>query len=549
MTFEPTKEQKAIVEKCAEGVNLKVVAYAGTGKTSTLFLCAEKIPDKRILYICFDAESAKRARSRMPSNVTSKTFHAYTQGKFIESILANKEFGPTVVESVKERLHGSANKKRLNDGEVAKLLEINSGEALDYTTSKYLSYYNSDEEDRDNRVFSPAEQVRVIRKAITKFCNSADDEFCIDHFEKVYPSTRLFEYALKYWKNVDNAFGSVPLTHDMYAKIWCLKNKTIDDEYDVLFIDEAQDTNPLQAQFYRNQPVQKIYVGDSRQAIYSFRGSIDELNKVPDCVELSLTESFRFGSTIALASSNVYKNSGNDPLPIVGKAPYQGYVSEDIYSPDVILVRKTVTMLDMIFSSPVIDERKIWFKSTMKDDLINTMKTLKWFIDNPKGSSFRPDYLTPDLSIYENFFDLLEAVRLGDESPRTKKMLDLVRSTQDFDSLIDQLKSFGGRKPAKGTYIEIMTVHKAKGNEWNHVQLANDFRMPFFQSESDNSDEPTYYPPREELNIYYVAITRAKKSVGLGRAFEWITEKQKESAEQKSHKVVTTVSSRSLSLY
>lgn len=527
MTFEPTEEQKKIVSRCIEGHNLKIIAYAGTGKTSTLHLCAESIPNKRILYICFDAESAKRARSKMPSNVTSKTFHAYTQGKFIDSILANKDYGPPVVESFKERLHGSTAKKRLNDKEIAQLLKIHSDELLDWTKSKYLSYKNSSEEDFETRVFSPTEQVRLIKKAITKFCNSADESLSADHFEKVYPSTKLLNYAFDYWKDASSAFGKVPMTHDMYAKIWCLKNKTIDDEYDVLFIDEAQDTNPLQAQFYRNQPVQKIYVGDSKQAIYSFRGSIDELSRVSNCIELSLTESFRFGSTIAKAASNVYENSDYDRLPIIGRASHPGEVAEDIYNPHVILVRKTVTMLDMIFSSPVIDGRKIWFKSTMKDDLINTLRTLKWFLDNPKGSSFRPDYLSADLSGYENLFDLSEAIRLGDESPKTKKMLELVQDSPDFDSLIDQLKSFGGRKPAKGTYIEVMTVHKAKGNEWDRVQLASDFRMPVSSSDSDESSDAVYHPPREELNIYYVAITRAKKSVGLGLAYSWIAKSPK----------------------
>ena len=72
-------------------------------------------------------------------------------------------------------------------------------------------------------------------------------------------------------------------------------------------VDEAQDTNPVFGKVYRNQSIQKIYVGDSYQAIYRFRGAGDELKKVEFGYKLPLTESYRFGPSLAKKANNALK--------------------------------------------------------------------------------------------------------------------------------------------------------------------------------------------------------------------------------------------------
>lgn len=51
----------------------------------------------------------------------------------------------------------------------------------------------------------------------------------------------------------------------------------VGQKYDYLFIDEFQDTNPLQWEFVRlitkETPMKLIVVGDDDQSIYGFRGS------------------------------------------------------------------------------------------------------------------------------------------------------------------------------------------------------------------------------------------------------------------------------------
>jgi hypothetical protein len=49
--FKPTAEQHVIVDAVLGGSNLKIKAYAGAGKTSTLRLIADRLATKRGNYL------------------------------------------------------------------------------------------------------------------------------------------------------------------------------------------------------------------------------------------------------------------------------------------------------------------------------------------------------------------------------------------------------------------------------------------------------------------------------------------------------------------
>ncbi|MFC1886822.1 hypothetical protein ACFLZM_07185 [Thermodesulfobacteriota bacterium] len=72
-----TKEQNKIVQ-CNLDNNqiLKVVAFAGTGKTTTLVEYAKARPMTRFLYVAFNKSVQLEAVSKFPKNVTCKTAHS-----------------------------------------------------------------------------------------------------------------------------------------------------------------------------------------------------------------------------------------------------------------------------------------------------------------------------------------------------------------------------------------------------------------------------------------------------------------------------------------
>src|SRR5260221_990609 len=74
-----TDEQIAICQAARDldvGSSLKIQAFAGTGKTTTLAAIAEPLAQRKFLYLGFNRAAADEAERKMPSNVTERTAHA-----------------------------------------------------------------------------------------------------------------------------------------------------------------------------------------------------------------------------------------------------------------------------------------------------------------------------------------------------------------------------------------------------------------------------------------------------------------------------------------
>ena len=74
-----TDEQHAICQAACGldvGSSLKIQAFAGTGKTTTLAAIAESLAQRKFLYLVFNRAAADEAEHKMPSNVTVRTAHA-----------------------------------------------------------------------------------------------------------------------------------------------------------------------------------------------------------------------------------------------------------------------------------------------------------------------------------------------------------------------------------------------------------------------------------------------------------------------------------------
>ncbi|NWT06676.1 FBH1 helicase, partial [Mionectes macconnelli] len=76
-----THEQQRILNHRIEpGQIVKIMAFAGTGKTSTLAKYAAKFPELNFLYVTFNRAVAEKGKRIFPRNVTCKTFHSLAYG-------------------------------------------------------------------------------------------------------------------------------------------------------------------------------------------------------------------------------------------------------------------------------------------------------------------------------------------------------------------------------------------------------------------------------------------------------------------------------------
>ena len=74
--MKPTSEQQAAINIVPNGENLKLNAFAGAGKTSTLVMMAEVLSNKTGIYLAFNKGIAQEANGKMPRNVVARTFHS-----------------------------------------------------------------------------------------------------------------------------------------------------------------------------------------------------------------------------------------------------------------------------------------------------------------------------------------------------------------------------------------------------------------------------------------------------------------------------------------
>jgi antirestriction protein ArdC/superfamily I DNA/RNA helicase/DNA polymerase III epsilon subunit-like protein len=458
--FPPTEEQKKIVDAIMTGGDVIVQALAGTGKTSTLVLAAKRIlaenPAKKLLYIVFNKETAEEAQGRMPQNVDSRTMD-------------------NIVYSMLPDNHKERNK-------LSSVFKINERSLIDYTDYVNLfEYYQYEPVTLSIRgtetTLGRNDLVQEIREAVDRFAISADDVLTEKHFTKKTPfydtvPPILVEYAKKMWKDVSTEEGWDPsskklsrIDYSHMLKAWALTKPQFidglnsgststkqfkDRKNDMFFFDEAQDMNPVIVKLLADQEgIQKVYVGDSNQAIYAFRGAVDELNNVKNAKELYLTQTFRFGAKIA-GVGNRFLTLLNSKNKVVGKpGEDDGEIVENMEDPTAIIARSNGGVIDSVFDllakgkNPGLN-LETYYKA------MSYAKSAAWLIAANKGTpAYKKPKLHEDLAGFQNWNEVLKAVQDGKSVGGAMYMVRLLRDRKmTIKELVDKLNSI---TPIRGT--------------------------------------------------------------------------------------------------
>lgn len=276
----PTSEQQSILDAVPSGGKLKIKAYAGAGKTSTLRLIADRLSHQRGKYLAFNREIAEHARRSFPAHVASGTIHS----------LAYRSVPPELAARVGDQAeppHDLAARFGLSALEVP----LATGKAVELT---------------------PFEIGRMIVDGLGRFCRSADVVPAAVHIpvdEKIdsraadWLRDGLFPYVSRLWDESRHARGRSAIIPDVYLKVWAQSGPRI--ESDFILFDEAQDSDGVMLWLLNQQThAQTIFVGDPYQQIYEWRGAVNAMAQI-SAPEYALTESFRFGPAIATLASRL----------------------------------------------------------------------------------------------------------------------------------------------------------------------------------------------------------------------------------------------------
>ncbi|XP_046923345.1 F-box DNA helicase 1 isoform X3 [Lynx rufus] len=266
-TIQLTQEQQLILNHKMEPLQVvKIMAFAGTGKTSTLVKYAEKWSESRFLYVTFNKSIAKQAELVFPSNVICKTFHSMAYGHVGRKYQLKKKLNlfkltPFMVNSVLAEGKGGFIRAKL----VCKTLE---------------------------NFFASADEELTIDHVPIWCKNSQGQRVMVEQSEKlngVLEASRLWDNMRKLGECKEEAYQ---MTHDGYLKLWQL-SKPLLASFDAIFVDEAQDCTPAIMNIVLSQPCGKIFVGDPHQQIYTFRGAVNALFTVPHTHVFYLTQGIK----------------------------------------------------------------------------------------------------------------------------------------------------------------------------------------------------------------------------------------------------------------
>ena len=89
-----------------KGDTIKIESFAGTGKTTTLEKIFEHFPEKQILYLVFNKDMQKEAKSRMKKfrNVKVSTIHSlayqFFKKEFRTAKLENFDLSPLIIQEL-----------------------------------------------------------------------------------------------------------------------------------------------------------------------------------------------------------------------------------------------------------------------------------------------------------------------------------------------------------------------------------------------------------------------------------------------------------------
>ena len=278
-----TYEQAIAIDNARLGKSFKVIAYAGTGKTTTLQMISDAMPQRRGMYLAFNKAIASEAQTKFHGNVDCRTFHS----------LAFR----SVPRGVTDKLR----LPRLSPSFIAKEYRLEPITLRRMMGGRYEKY-----------VSMPSRLASLVANAVSHFCSTSSQYPAPRHLQApswLHPDDidslqkHLYPAIERRWLESIDPNHQAGIGHDIYLKLWALSEPNIPSDY-VLF-DEAQDADPLMLGILLKQRnTQVIYVGDAHQQIYAWRGAVNAMQQLP-LPESRLTTSFRFGEEIEIGRAHV----------------------------------------------------------------------------------------------------------------------------------------------------------------------------------------------------------------------------------------------------
>ena len=478
-----TTEQKDIVESEAE--QIIVNACAGSGKTTTLYNFAQARPEQRILYLAFNKSMQQEAEEKF------------------------KDLAKAEVRTVHSLAYGQVGYKYKNK-----------------LTYKYKTYQLAQDLGYD---FSNSQQVDLmyeVNKLFKDYLRSA--AFSIADYinnlkqELKNPKSKVLDLLNKIFKLKKEPDNDVDITHNFYLKLFQLSQPKLDQRYDLLLLDEAQDINEVIIDIFKRQTMKKVAVGDSHQQIYAWNGAVDALQKIAG-EKYYLTQSFRIGEQLAqICNLLLHDFKGETAVKIKGKNEEQCVDKIDKDKLYTKLCRTRAKVFDNAVAK-IKKGAKIYFEGGVYSYNFDT------FIEAWKFRQGEPynDPLLAPFATYEEMKQYAENVN-DLELKYLIKVIDKYKA--QIPDYVKRINRFALDDKANADII-LSTLHRAKGLEYQQLILEDDFLDVALTKKLLDKGKIRAEEVSEEINIIYVALTRAAGVLELNQSLTNYILKQEDAKE------------------
>ncbi len=501
----PSDHQAAFLTWVAEGRgNAILQAVAGSGKTFTLRLATKVIksqtPDASVTVCVFARRNADEMKGTFPQGVYTGTQHGIAYGAYrrrypnvrvdkdqrkvweiIDAVIAGLAKGDEVRAKGIRDAYGSF---------VKKLVGFAKAEGVGYLVPDVPESWEKLIERNDlwleSETTTEEAAIRIAREVLRRNNEQTD---LIDYDDMLY---------MTLVRNVS-----------LYQSDW-------------VFVDEAQDTNPVQRALLKRmvRPGGRLVaVGDERQGIFMFRGATaDALKHIREewsAVELPLTTSYRCCKAAAKVARRIVPyfqaNEGNEegevsfPTDHLNQHGDLGTVrSVPIEPGHAVLCRNTAPLVELAYRLIGDGVGAKLMGRDIGEGLISVVKRMR-----AKGI----DALEEKLSAWAER-EIAKAVAKNQDS-KAQSVEDkrdaifavirhLPETARTVSGLIKRIESIFDDKENGSNIVRLSTIHRAKGLEWDTVHVVNAELLPSKYARQEAQ-------LRQEANLAYVAVTRARK--------------------------------------
>ncbi|KAL9960100.1 hypothetical protein ACROYT_G033506 [Oculina patagonica] len=503
-----THEQVQIIKHDVKsGEIIKIVAFAGTGKTTTLVEYTKMRPMERFLNVAYNKSIQQHALKTFPSNVESRTIHSLAFRGVGFRYKHKLAFGlriSTIMNALPNEC-GYLHARRVED-----------------TLKNFIA--SADTSVRPEHV--PRANRAVVEGSLSEGSDIVQSIFGNHGADMKYLNSdkyiqKVVSHAELLWQRMrDQRDKDFPITHDGYLKIFQL-NRPVLDGYDCLLVDEAQDCTPAASDILLRQSCAKILVGDPHQQIYSFRGARNALQEVASTHTFYLTQSFRFGPEIAYVAScvlDVLKGIRNKTL--VGGSK-RGSVMGERSGQLCIITRCNYTLFNEAVNVCCANNNtKVGFVGGLQGLALDRVLDIHKLFTAGTNQAYL-GIKDPLIKKFRSFSELKKYAKVAPDPELLGKIKIVETHHVLLQHRIEKIKSKAVANLQQADTI-FSTAHKAKGLEFDTVRVTDDF-LP-----GSDIGMTMHEHGEDEKNLVYVAVSRAKKCLQLNSTILGILGSRKE---------------------